>query len=170
MEKKLSESRDMGIVSLTGGTEGALRATGVPPAATASEGPICSVPDPEVSEKKPRRKFTGKYKLEILEKADKCTEPGQIGVLLRKEGLYFSNLSTWRKQRENGLLESMSPKKRGRKAKEKNPLTSKVAGLERENERLRKKLRKVEVIIEVQKKISEILGISQEPTEDERGI
>ncbi|MBW1699134.1 MAG: transposase [Deltaproteobacteria bacterium] len=106
----------------------------------------------------------------MLEKADKCTEPGQIGVLLRKEGLYFSNLSTWRKQRENGLLESMSPKKRGRKAKEKNPLTSKVAGLERENERLRKKLRKVEVIIEVQKKISEILGISQEPTEDERGI
>jgi len=169
MEKKLIESREMGIVPLAGGSEGARRATGVPPVAAASEGHIRSVPDPEVPEKKPRRKFTAKYKLEILEKADQCTEPGQIGALLRKEGLYSSNLTTWRKQRENGLLEAMSPKKRGRKEKEKNPLAPKVAELEKENERLRKKLRKAEIIIDVQKKVSEILGIAQ-PTEDERGI
>jgi len=169
MEKKLIESREMGIVPLAGGSEGARRATGVPPVAAASEGHIRSVPDPEVPEKKPRRKFTAKYKLEIIEKADQCTEPGQIGALLRKEGLYSSNLTTWRKQRENGLLEAMSPKKRGRKEKEKNPLAPKVAELEKENERLRKKLRKAEIIIDVQKKVSEILGIAQ-PTEDERGI
>ena len=168
MEEKLLESRDMGIVSPAGGTEGARRATGVPPAAAASGGNIRSVPDPEVPEKKPRRKFTAKYKLDILDKADKCTEPGDIGVLLRKEGLYSSYLTTWNKQKENGLLEVMSPKKRGRKEKEKNPLAQKVAKLERENERLKGKLKKAEIIIDVQKKISQILGISQEETEDER--
>jgi len=170
MEEKLLESRDMGIFPLSGGTEGARRATGVPPAATSGKGLNRSVPDPEVPEEKARRKFTAKYKLETLEKADQCTEPGQIGGLLRKEGLYSSNLTTWKKQREKGLLEAMSPKKRGRKEKEKNPLAPKVAELERENEHLRKKLRKAEIIIDVQKKISEILGISQEPAEDEGRI
>ena len=168
MEKIQLESRDMGIPPLAGGTEGARRATGVSPAA--SEGYIRSVPDPEVPEKKPRRKFTATYKLEILEKADKCTEPGQIGGLLRKEGLYSSNLTTWRKQRDNGLLEAMSPKKRGRKEKDRNPLAPKVAELEKEIDKLRGKLKKAEIIIDVQKKISEILGISQEPSEDERKI
>jgi hypothetical protein len=148
--------------------EGARRATGVPPAATASEGLNRSVPDPEVPEKKLRRKFTAKYKLDILEDADKCIEAGEIGALLRREGLYSSYLRTWKKQKENGLLEVMSPKKRGRKEKEKNPLAQKVAKLEREIERLKGKLKKAEIIIDVQKKISEILGISQEETEDER--
>jgi hypothetical protein len=119
------------------------------------------VPDPEVPEKKPRRKFTAKYKLCILEEVDKCNQPGQIGALLRREGLYSSSLTLWRKQRAQGLLDALSPQKRGRKAKPRNPLAAKVARLERDNERLKKKLKQAETIIEVQKKISEILGITQ---------
>ena len=127
-----------------------------------------SPPDPEVPEKKPRRNFTAQYKLRILEEAEACAGTGQIGAVLRREGLYYSNLTTWKRQKEEGLLEALSPKKRGRKVKEKNPLSQKVTQLERENERLRKKLKQAETIIDVQKKISEILGISQEVTEDER--
>jgi transposase-like protein len=122
--------------------------------------------DPEVPEKKPRRKFTAKYKLEILEKVETCTRPSQIGLLLRKEGLYSSNLTTWRKQRDKGLLEAMTPKKRGRKKVEKNPLAQEVARLQGDNERLKKKLKQAETIIEVQKKISQILGISQDHDEE----
>ena len=111
-------------------------------------------------EKKPRRQFTAKYKLRILDEADACTRPGQLGVLLRREGLYSSYLTTWRRQRENGILQAMRPKKRGRKQKEKNPLAKKVAQLEKENWRLQQKLKKADLIIEAQKKMSEILGIA----------
>ena len=132
---------------------------------------MMSPPDPEVPEKKPRRKFTAKYKLQILQEADACTESGQLGALLRSKGLYSSNLTTWRKQRDQGLLDALSPKKRGRKEKEKNPLAPRVAELEKETERLRRKLKRAETIIEFQKKISEILGIPQEdlPEEEEGG-
>jgi transposase len=123
-------------------------------------------PDPEVPEKRPRRRFTAKYKLEVLKRADGCTHLGELGSLLRREGLYSSNLTTWRKQRDQGLLDAMTPKKRGRKKIEKNPLAREVATLQSENERLRRKLKKAEIIIEVQKKISEILGISQDPDEE----
>jgi transposase len=122
--------------------------------------------DPEVAEKKPRRKFTAQYKLDILAKADTCTQPGQLGTLLRKEGLYSSNLTTWKRQREKGLLDALSPKKRGRKKTQENPLAQEVARLQRETERLRVKLKKAETIIEVQKKISEMLGISQDHGEE----
>jgi transposase len=122
-------------------------------------------PDPEVLENKPRRKFTAKYKLDILRKVASCTEPGQIGVLLRREGLYSSNLSTWKKQRDQGLLNAMSPKKRGRKKQEINPLSQEVVRLQKENERLKNKLKQAEIIIEVQKKISEILGNASNPNE-----
>lgn len=118
-------------------------------------------PDPEVSEKKPRRRFTAQYKLRILEEADGCDRLGQIGVLLRREGLYSSNLSSWRKQKQKGLLQAMSPKKRGRKQKERNPLSQQVARLEKENRRLKEKLIKAEAIIDIQKKISDILSIAQ---------
>ena len=144
-----------------GVTEGARRATGVTPSAARPEVPRIVSPDPEVPEKKPRRKYTAQYKLRILQEADACTEPGQRGALLRREGLYSSNLTTWKRQRAEGVLHALSPQKRGRKAKERNPLASKVAQLERDNERLKKKLKQAETIIEVQKKISEILGISQ---------
>ena len=122
---------------------------------------VSSPPDPEVPEKKPRRKFTAKYKLRILAEADTCTQLGQLGALLRREGLYSSYLTTWRRQRENGILQVMAPKKRGRKQKEKNPLAKKMAQLEKENQRLQQKLKKAELIIEAQKKMSEILGIAQ---------
>ena len=141
-------------------TEGARRATGIVPMAGACAHLVSSAPDPEVPEKKPRRKFTAKYKLRILAEADVCTQPGQMGALLRREGLYSSNLTTWRQQREKGILQAMAPKKRGRKQKVKNPLAKKIAQLEKENRRLQQKLKKADLIIEAQKKMSEILGIA----------
>ena len=139
-----------------GVTEGVRRTTGVTPI-----GGRLKAPDPEVVEKKARRRFTAQYKLRILEEADACTASGQIGGLLRREGLYSSNLTTWRRQRDEGQLRALSPKKRGRKEKPKNPLAERVAQLERENRRLEHRLKQAQTIIEVQKKISDILGIPQ---------
>lgn len=127
----------------------------------ASVGDDATRPDPEVREKKPRRHFTTSYKLRILKEFDACTQPGEKGAFLRREGLYYSNICTWSRQREKGVLQGLTPKKRGRKVKEVNPLAKSVAQLERENRRLNEKLRQAETIIEVQKKISEILGIPQ---------
>jgi transposase len=126
-----------------------------------SVGDDATRPDPEVCEKRPRRHFTASYKLRILKEFDACTHPEEKGALLRREGLYYSNICTWSRQREKGKLQGLSPKKRGRRAKEVNPLTKRVAQLEQENRRLNEKLRQAETIIEVQKKISEILGIPQ---------
>jgi len=125
-------------------------------------------PDPEVSIKKPKRKLTAAYKLKILREADSYTEPGQIGALLRREALYSSSLTRWRKQRDQGILTAMAPKKRGRKAEGKNPMLDQVAELKKENQQLRIKLWQAERIIEVQKKISEILGIDQNLPPSER--
>jgi len=147
-----------------GVTEGVRRTTGVTPI----KGKL-DAPDPEVPETKPRRRFTAQYKLRILEEADACKEHGQMGALLRREGLYSSNLTTWRKQRSQGILNSLSPKQRGRKAKEKNPLGVRVAELERENQRLRHKLRQAETIIEVQKKVSQLLSISLDSPGNDEG-
>ena len=121
-----------------------------------------SDPDPEVPAKARRRRFTAKYKLGILEEAEQCTEPGEIGALLRREGLYSSLLSRWRQQREAGALAALTPKKRGRKSRPVDPQAQRVAELERENARLRDKLEKAETIIEVQKKLSQLLGTAQE--------
>jgi transposase-like protein len=166
--KKEQRTNNDQSTSARGTMEGARRATGIVPLAGASAHMVNSAPDPEVPEKKPRRKFTAKYKLCILAEADACTQPGQIGALLRREGLYSSNLTTWRKQKDQGILQAMAPKKRGRKRKQKNPLVDQVAQLEKENRRLQDKLKKAETIIEVQKKISEILGINQNPEDSER--
>jgi transposase-like protein len=122
---------------------------------------ISKPPDPEVPEKKPRRRFTTAYKLRILKEYDACAKPGEIGALLRREGLYYSNINTWLRQRDEGVLHGLSPKKRGRKAKKVNPLAQENARLERENKKISEKLKQAETIIEVQKKISEILGIPQ---------
>ena len=127
----------------------------------------CVRPDPEVLEKKPRRKFTAAYKLRILEEFDACVNKGEKGALLRREGLYHSYICTWKLQREQGQLDGLSPKKRGRKAKKVNPLATKVAQLERENRKLVDQLRKAEIIIDVQKKISEIMNIPQPENEDQ---
>lgn len=113
---------------------------------------------PEVHEKPVRRRFDAAYKLRILEEADRCTEPGQLGELLRREGLYSSHLTNWRRLREQGTLQSLEPKKRGRKVKPKDATTQEVDRLQRENQRLSERLRQAEKIIEVQKKVAEILG------------
>lgn len=118
-----------------------------------------SVPNPQVLEKARRRRFTAAYKLEILQAADRCSEPGEVGALLRREGLYSSHLTTWRRQRELGSLAALSPRKRGRKPHPIHPQAARVAELERENRHLRRKLEQAETIIEVQKKLSEILGL-----------
>jgi len=142
-------------------TEGAQGATGVGATAGDRRDLDISPPDPEVTEAKPRRRFTAAYKLRVIDQADQCSEPGQIGALLRREGLYSSHLTNWRKQREQGILQGLTPAKRGRKARPRNPLDTRVAELERENERLQNKLKQAHIIIEAQKKISEILGIEQ---------
>ena len=115
-------------------------------------------PNPEVSEKATRRRYKAEYKLRILKEAQKCTKHGEMGALLRREGLYSSHLKTWKKQREEGTLQGLAPKKRGRKAKPKNPLDDEVQRLRRENERLKLRLQQAETIIDVQKKLSQMLG------------
>lgn len=123
-------------------------------------------PNPEVSAKKTRRKYTARYKLKVLEQADAYKQSGELGEFLRREGLYSSNLTAWKKQREEGILQGVTPRKRGRKTVEKTPLADSLAKLEKENRRLQGKLKKAEMIIEVQKKISLILSTeSEEPPE-----
>ena len=119
--------------------------------------------DPEVLEKPVRRKFTAAYKLQIVEAAEGFTEQGQIGELLRREGLYSSQLSTWRNQREQGQLQALSDNKRGRKVTVPQPVQKELEQLRRENQRLRHKMQQAELIIDIQKKASQLLGISLEP-------
>lgn len=116
------------------------------------------VPDPEVVPKAKRRQFTARYKMRILEEADRCSERGQIGELLRREGLYSSLLCNWRQQRALGQLQGLAPKKRGRKPQDR--AAAALAQLRRENERLRVQLEQAEIIIDVQKKLSELLGLA----------
>lgn len=118
---------------------------------------VRAIPEPEVRERAVRRRFTAEHKLRILKEAESCTERGQLGALLRREGLYSSNLITWRQQSEKGTLKALSPKKRGPKGKKSDLSARRITELERENERLKKKLKQAATIIEVQKKVSEIL-------------
>jgi len=104
-----------------------------------------------------RRRFTAEYKLKILREADACTQPGAIGALLRREGLYFSNLHTWREQlRRVGEL-GLAPKKRGPVPTAKNPLAAKVVALERELTRLRARAERAEALVDLQKKVTAFL-------------
>lgn len=120
-----------------------------------------AVPDAEVVVRAKRRRFSTAYKLRILQAADACQERGAIGALLRREGLYSSHLSTWRKQRVAGELVD---KKRGRKS---DPAAAEVKRLKRENERLRRELEKAQLVIEVQKKLSQVLGLSETQPDDD---
>ncbi len=116
--------------------------------------------NPEVNEKPVRRRFDAAYKLRVLGEADHCSKPGQLGELLRREGLYSSHLTNWRRLREKGMLQSLGPKKRGRKAKRNDKAAQELERLRRENQRLAERLRQAETIIEVQKKVSEMLGLT----------
>ena len=121
-------------------------------------------PNPEVLPKAKRRNFTASYKLWVLAEADKCRQqPGQIGALLRREGLYSSHLTTWQRQREAGQMAGLKPQKRGRKANEE---AAENIQLRHENKRLTRQLEQAELIIEAQKKLSEILGITLEQPKD----
>jgi len=115
--------------------------------------------EPEVLERPERRKYSVEYKLKILKEANGCTQPGQIGALLRREGLFSSNLTAWRRQRDKGVFAGLSPRKRGRKPNMVDSRDLRIRELERENERIKKRLKNAEIIIEFQKKVSEILGI-----------
>jgi transposase-like protein len=120
-------------------------------------------PDPEVVARPTRRRFTAADKLRILQLADACTAVGSLGALLRAEGLYASNLTTWRRQRTEGTLSALTPQKRGRKVVAPHPLRAENESLRQENARLSARLTQAELIIEVQKKVSQILGLPLEP-------
>ena len=114
--------------------------------------------NPEVGADAKRRTFTAEYKLRILAEADAAaTQPGAIGALLRREGLYSSHLVTWRRERQSGILRGLTPHKRGPKSK-RSPLEEENQRLRRENERLTEQLRKAEIVIDVQKKVGALLG------------
>lgn len=119
-----------------------------------------ALPDPEVFEKPVRRTYTAEYKRRILAEADAAREPGAIGALLRREGLYSSLLSEWRAARARAERAAFEPKKRGPKVAPKDPRDAELTRLKRENEQLQKKLRKAELMIDLQKKVSQILGIT----------
>ena len=124
-----------------------------------------AAPSTEVLGKANRRQFSASYKLRILREADDC-ERGELGALLRREGLYSSHLKNWRRQRDEGALQGLKPKKRGRKGKTQSPeakriaeLERKLAKVEREKNRLEAKLKRADLMLDLQKKVSEILGI-----------
>jgi hypothetical protein len=114
------------------------------------------VPDPEVVARPKRRQFTIEYKLRVLKEADAGKEPGAIGALLRREGLYSSHLVLWRRQREQAASTQLKSRKRGPKAKVQDP---RIKQLERDRARLERRLKRAETIIEIQKKVHELLGI-----------
>ena len=127
-----------------GETEGARRATGVSPA-----GPLAGFPDPAVEAKPKRRRFTAEYKLRLLREVERAREPGEVGAILRREGLYSSHLATWRRERDRVAKVGLAARKRGPEPKGKDP---RVKQLERENAKLRRRNQRLEALVEIQKK------------------
>jgi transposase len=126
-----------------------------------------TVPDPEVPERATRRRFTAEYKVRILTQAEECTKPGELGALLRREGLYHSSLTEWRRERDRGALASLD-KARGRKPTP--AIEVENARLRRQNQRLQERLSKAEKVIEVQGKVSALLReLTQESAGAEPG-
>jgi len=125
------------------------------------------VPEVEVVEKAVRRQFSAEYKRKILKEADACTQEGEIGALLRREGLYSSHLAVWRAARDRGEIAGLAPKKRGPKAVPPDPRDRKIVELERETRRLKSRLERAEALVDLQKKVSAILGIAL-PESDEK--
>ena len=154
---------------VVGGTKGGRSPTGVPPTTAGQVLPTGGnerrPPDPAVSEKPARRNYGKEYKLRILQEADRCTVYGQLSALLRREGLYSSHLRAWQVQRSKGILDGLTPKPRGRKPNPDAPLIAENLRLTRETQRLAAKLRQAETIIDIQKKLSEMLGIPLPPSD-----
>lgn len=139
--------------------EGARRATGGAASSAA--------PDPEVAAGGKRRQFSGAEKRRILNAADRCTKPGELGALLRREGIYSSMLATWRKQRAQAEEVALQARQRGRKADPVMTETRKLEQLQRDNDRLRRRLAQAHTVIEVQKKLCTLLGLPTAPEPDE---
>jgi transposase len=133
-------------------------------AAPATKG--SGVVNPEVGSKAIRRRFSAEYKRRILREADECGSGG-MAALMRREGLYSSHLTTWRKQRKSGEIVGLTPRKRGKKPIPRNPLAGEVEQLRRETQRLQKRLRQAETIIDVQKKLCDLLGLTVPPIEQD---
>ncbi len=136
--------------------EGARRATGE------SLPEKTSVPDPQVTDQPKRRRFTAKYKLSILQKADQCLNSGEIGTLLRKEGLYSSHLSNWRKLRSEGILQGLSTHQRGPKTNPNAAQARENIALQKQIAKLKNELSKAHTIIDVQKKLSTLLAMTKD--------
>lgn len=122
----------------------------------------------EVTAKARRRQFTAEYERKVLAEAEACTKPGEIGALLRREGLYSSQLVEWRRARDSGALAGLAPRKRGPAAKVLHPLERKVAELERENARLQRRAEGAEGLVELQNKVSDLLGIQLPKSDEEK--
>ena len=133
----------------------------------APEAPAPPRPDPEVVAEAKRRSFTAEYKLRILAEADTAAQSGSIGALLRREGLYSSHLVTWRRERRIGILKGLTPHKRGPKSK-RGPQEEALQKLRRENQRLTEQLRKAEIVMDVPKKMADLLGWPQLKAPEEK--
>lgn len=125
---------------------------------TAVEVPVAT-PETEVLAKAQRRRFTAEYKRRVLKEADRCTQPGEIGALLRREGLYSSALTTWRAARERGALAGLVAKKRGPRSRRVDPRDRKIAVQEREIAQWKARAQRAEALVEIQKKFSEMVGV-----------
>jgi len=133
----------------------------------AASGPVRQARDPEVVARPTRRQFSAEYRLRILEEADRCTRPGEVGRLLRREGLYSSHLSAWRKARRQGSLRGgLTPSKRGPKPAQSNPLSAKVRQLEAKVARLEKELATAHTILDVQGQVAGRLGLNLDTAKD----
>ena len=160
MNKSKAETMESSqLTALEGALEDARRAAG--------NAPSSALPNPEVVATARRRQFTSADKRRILEAADRCTQPGEIGALLRKEGIYSSHLSTWRRQRAADERAALAPQKRGRKADPVQTEDRRVLQLTQENNRLCRKLAQANAIIDVQKKLCALLGLSTDEMPNE---
>lgn len=139
---------------------------GVVQAGLTSPGGRPAPPDPEVVERARRRQFSAAYKLQILEEADGYHVPGQLGALLRREGLYSSHLRDWRRQRTLGTLSALAPRRRGRPATPAHEVE--LSRLRHENDRLTRQLAAAHAIVEIQKKVSALLALTQASDDSDR--
>ncbi len=158
---KVPMKAQQSVSAMEDGSQGARRATEEPSS-------IALPPDPEVAATAKRRQFSPSERRRILAAADRCSKSGEIGALLRREGIYSSQLATWRKRREATEHAALAPQKRGRKADPAIAEARRVAELTKENERLRRKLAQAHTIIDVQKKLCTLLGLptAEDPEEE----